>query len=131
MNQFVDSSDEEADDTAEVEDTIGPAPALPPPGYRYATEPPPLATDADLVALVGRHIVHAFDAVHIKGWFVGKVVARGVSNRRDLERAPTANMVVNYDKKVTKNPSLHGRVASTLTLAKYGMKEWWVLLERV
>ena len=42
----------------------------------------------------------------------------------------TANLVVTYDKKLTKTRFLHGRVASTLTAAKYGPTEWWMLLHK-
>lgn len=126
----VDSSDDEPDDTVQVVDTVGAAPMEPPTGVKFASGPPPLATDEDMLALVGNYILHAFDAPQINGWFLGRISSRGVS-QRDLKQTPTANMVVTYDKKLTKNPHLHGRVASTLTLNKYGSKEWWVLLERV
>lgn len=123
-----DSSDEE-DDTAQVEDTIGPAPEQPPHGFRYVADAPPLGSDAELLALVGRYILHAFDLPHVKGWFIGRIAARGVSHA-DLQRTPTADFVVKYDKKLTKSSHLNGRVASTLTNDKYGAKEWWMLLER-
>ena len=62
------------------------------------------------------------------GWFRGRISARGVS-ARDLAKTPTANFVVTYDKKVTKERALHGRVASSLVPDKYGTSEWWILLD--
>ena len=50
---------------------------------------------------------------------------------RDLRKTHSANFVVTYDKKVTKNKDLHGRVASELSVAKYGPSEWWILLKPV
>lgn len=123
-----DNSDDDEDDTALVEDTIGPAPEEPPTGFRYAPHPPPLVTDADLLALVRRYVLHAFDQGDVRGWYMGRISARGVS-AAELRRIPTANFVVTYDKKHTNNKNLHGRVASSLTADKYGKKEWWLLLE--
>ncbi|KAL3895119.1 MAG: hypothetical protein SGPRY_013605, partial [Prymnesium sp.] len=125
---YVDSSDDE-DDTAElVIDIVGWAQSEPPDGFKYVLDVPPLETDADLLNLVGKSILDAFDEKAIMGWFRGKIVARGVSNR-DKVRTPTANCVVAYDKRITKNKDLHGRVASSLVVSKYGLKEWWILLE--
>ncbi|KAL3923287.1 MAG: hypothetical protein SGPRY_004267 [Prymnesium sp.] len=122
---YVDSSDDE-DDTAElVIDKVGWAQSEPLDGFKYVLGVPPLETDADLLNLVGKPILHAFDEKAIVG---GKIVARGVSNR-DKMRTPTANSVVAYDKIITKNKELHGRVASSLVASKYGLKEWWILLE--
>ncbi|KAL3906739.1 MAG: hypothetical protein SGPRY_010439, partial [Prymnesium sp.] len=106
------SESESEDDTAMVEDKIGAAPDSPPVGFSYELNPPPLATDEDLQHLVGRHVYHAWDTQDIKGWFVGKISARGVS-QRDLARTPTTNFVVTYNRNVTHNRSLHGRVASS------------------
>lgn len=92
--------------------------------------PPPMATDVEQLALVGRQIMHGFDTSNLQGWYQGRISARGVS-QRDLKATPTANFVVTYDTRVTKTKRLHGRVASTLTAANYGKKEWWLLLERV
>lgn len=122
------------DDSSEEDDTeleyieVGPAPEIPPSGFVYVMDPPSLKTDDDLLRLVGRQVLHAFDEENIRGWFRGRVAARGVSNR-DLKRTPTANFVVAFDKKVTGNRFLHGRVATTLTKERYGPHEWWVLLE--
>ncbi|KAL1518848.1 hypothetical protein AB1Y20_003125 [Prymnesium parvum] len=90
-------------------------------------EPPKLESEADMKALIGKYILHAFQLENAMGWFLGKVVAVGVSNR-DLKKTPTAIHVVLYEMKHTKNKHLVGRVASTLSSAKYGVNEWWVLL---
>lgn len=102
----------------------------PPSGYAYVQEPPSLASDDDLKKLVGRQVLHAFDTDEIRGWFIGRIAARGVSNR-DMQNTPSANFVVTYDRKMTKNRMLHGRVASTLTVDRYGPKEWWILLDKL
>ena len=49
---------------------------------------------------------------------------------RDVQKNPSANFVVTYEKRFTRNAKLVGRVASTLTADRYGSKEWWILLER-
>lgn len=125
---WFDNSDDELDDTAMVEDTIGAAPQDPPSGFKYADDQPPLETEDDLKALVGQYILHAWDAPDFAGWFIGRISAVGCSPR-DLRATPSANVVVTYDKKHTKQKHLHGRVASTLTADKYGPREWWVLLQ--
>lgn len=68
----IDSSDEEPDDTEMVVDTIGAAPEQPPDKFQYVDTAPPMATDADQMQLVGKHVLHAWDAEGIKGWFRGK-----------------------------------------------------------
>lgn len=73
-------------------------------------------------------MLHAFDQDGVNGWFIGKIVARGVS-ARDLRNTPSAYMVVMYERKHTRNANLVGRVASTLTAERYGPKEWWILLD--
>lgn len=127
---FAEDSSEDEDDMAMVADTIGEAPKDPPPGLIYAPVAPPLATDDDLKALVGQHILHAWDSAGCAGWYVGRISARGCS-ARDLRATPSANFVVTYDKRITKNKNLHGRVASALTMQKYGPKEWWILLQPI
>lgn len=124
----LDPSDDEPDDTAMVEDTIGAAPTEPPLGFKYVAAPPSLNTEDELKALVGQYVLHAWDTQRFAGWFVGRISAYGCS-ARDLRATPSANFVVTYDKKQTKQKELHGRVASTLTTDKYGSMEWWVLLE--
>ena len=124
-----DSSDEE-DDTDLVEDMIGPAQADPPIGFKYILTKPPMKTPDEGRAMVGRYIHHAWDAGKaIQGWFVGKITEFGVTNRRDLQKKPSANFVVSYDKNLTRNKTLHGRVASTLSVDRYGPGEWWLLLD--
>lgn len=98
--------------------------------YRYVEVAPSVETDEDQLNLINREILHAFDQTNIQGWFKGRISSRGVS-RNDLRKAPNANFVVTYDKRVTHNNHLHGRVASTLIPSKYGPTEWWLLLERV
>lgn len=61
---------------------------------------------------------------NIWNWYKQKDQLRSA---RDKAKTPTANMVVNYDRRVTKCSQLHGRVASTLTADKYGVKEWWTV----
>ena len=116
------------DDTALVQDTVGAAPAIE--GFRMVPfeELPPMETDEEALALVGKNVLHAWDTEDINGWFRGKISSRGCSTR-DLAKTPTANYVVTYSKTVTKNKHLHGRVASSLIPSKYGRSEWWVLLE--
>jgi hypothetical protein len=126
-----DSSSEEEDDTALVYTSVARAPDEPPAGYRYVDVCPALGTEEAQLALVGRQkIYHAFDMRNTTGWFQGRISARGVS-QRDLIKTPTANFVVAYDRRVTKVPTLHGRVASSLLQEKYGASEWWILLEPV
>jgi hypothetical protein len=91
-------------------------------------EPPNIETDEDALNLVGKSIMHAWDTPQFRGWFIGRISARGCSVR-DLRQTPSANFVVTYDKRVTKQVKLHGRVASSLIASKYGPKEWWLLLE--
>lgn len=125
----IDSSDSDEDDTAEgILSRVPPAPQEAPEGYVYALEPPSVETDEDCLALVGQHVLHAWDTPNIFGWFIGRVSARGVS-ARDLLKTSTANFVVTYDKRVTKNRHLHGRVASSLLPEKYGRNEWWLMLK--
>lgn len=123
------SSVDEPDDTAEYASACGAAPADPPEGFEYVLEPPPLETDADLLALVGTDVLHAWDNNKVRGWFHGKVSSRGVG-QRDLIKTPTANFIVTYNKKTTKTKHLDGRVASTLSSNKYGSSEWWIVLKR-
>ena len=124
------SDSDHEDDTAVHETLVGPAPEDPPLGYSYVEEAPPVATEADQQLLVGRHVLYAWDEDDIRGWFMGKITHRGCS-ASDLRKTPTANFVVAYNAKVTKNRKLNGRVASTLTPEKYGMSEWWMLLESI
>lgn len=125
-----DSSDDSDDDTRLIVDNVGPAPTDAPSGFTYVSQCPPLQSDEDLRKLVGKYILHAFDQSGICGWFIGKVVARGVS-ARDLRTTQSANFVVMYERRLTNNPNLVGRVASTLTPDRYGGKEWWIMLEHV
>lgn len=128
--EVVVDEDDETDDTADLgEDLIGQAPAQPPEGYMYVNAAPPLESDEDKLKLVGRFIMHAFHTDTFRGWLMGKITARGVSNR-DLQKTPTANFVVTYDKRRTKQRSLDGRVASTLLASNYGPCEWWILLDQ-
>ena len=46
----------------------------------------------------------------------------------DMRKTPGVNFVVTYTRALTKTSALVGRVASTLTAARYGPKEWWILL---
>lgn len=124
-----DSFDEEDDDTSEFVSSVGRAPVVPPQGFKYVETMPCMNTVADQQLVVGKYILHAWDAPNIRGWFMGRVSARGVSHS-DMRQTPTANYVVTYDKKVTKNRHLHGRVASSLIEAKYGPDEWWIMLEK-
>ena len=65
----MDSSDEE-DDTAEWACSVAPAEA--PPGFAYAPCPP-MATEEEQRALVGRRVLVAHDSKQATGWFLGKV----------------------------------------------------------
>jgi hypothetical protein len=121
--------DDDVDDTAVYVSAVDPA-GVPPRGFKFMPCPDSLEDDDDLLALVGEHVYVAWDAPNIIGWFVGQVVARGVSHR-DLKTNPSANVVVAYDKRVTMNKYLHGRVASTLTTKRFGASQWWILLEKV
>ena len=78
----------------------------------------------------GREILYALDSSKpsICGWFRGRVSHFGVG-QRDRAKTPTANFVVTYNQKITKNKDLVGRVACELSAQKYGPKEWWVLLD--
>jgi len=119
----------EIDDTAEpLEDQVGPALEAPA-GFEFVDEVPNLETEADHKALIGRHILHAWATDTVFGWYMGKIAHFGCSTR-DLSKTPSANFVVQYKKSVTKDNKLDGRVASTLTTARYGKSEWWVLLEQ-
>ena len=126
--KFADSSGTDDDDTGLVVDTIGPAPEDAPSGFTYVVEAPPLLSDEDGMKLVGKYILHAFDVDGISGWYIGKIVNRGVS-LRDLRETPTATHVVLYERRITHNPKLVGRVATTLTAETYGKSEWWILLD--
>jgi hypothetical protein len=125
--EVYDSSDFE-DDTAMFVSRV-PAAGKAPDGYKYLPCPE-MDTDEHLLALVGKPILHAWDTSDFLGWYVGRISARGVS-ARDLRHTPEANFVVTYDKKTTKNKKLHGRVASSLTPGRYGIMQWWVLMEAV
>ena len=121
-------NDSSEDDTAEpLEDQVG-ALQDPPTGYEIVEEAPPLATEDDLKALIGQPIMHAWATESVLGWFQGKVTHFGCS-ARDLKDTPSANMVVQYKKSVTKNKGLDGRVATTITADRYRKGEWWVLLK--
>ena len=121
-------SDLSEDDTAEpLQDQVGGI-EDPPTGFEFVEKCPPLETEADLKALIGQSIMHAWATTEILGWFQGKVTHMGCSHT-DLKATPTANMVIQYKKTVTKHKRLNGRVASTLTADRYGKGEWWVLLK--
>ena len=136
-----DSSDDEAEDGMESEDesddddttmrieACGDAPEAPL-GYKYADEPPPLATETEQRALKGKKIFTARVDKEAQGWFIGTVKYFGVSNK-DKETTPTATHVVEYKMAETKTKALVGNVAYELSASNYGRKEWWVLLEKV
>jgi hypothetical protein len=126
----IDSDDVEdgEDDNAVYVSALEPA-GEPPEGYKFI-ECPSLEEDEDLLALIGKPVYVAWDAPNILGWYAGQVVARGCS-ARDLKSNPSANFVVAYDKKATRNRLLHGRVASTLTKSHFGASQWWILMEKV
>ena len=71
----------------------------------------------------------AHDSQAAVGWYKGTVHSRNVT-ATDLRRAPTANFVVKYKPKDT-GKTLNGCAATELSVEKYGLKEWWVVLERV
>ena len=86
-----DSDEEEDDDTAERLWECGDADETPPPGYAYAPCPP-LETEADKQALVGRRVLVAHNSEPI-GWHVGRVRFKGVS-KVWLKACPTANYLI-------------------------------------
>lgn len=120
-------SSEDEDDT-DAPDTVGPPPLVPPKGFAYVSDPPPLATEEEQKSLVGSWIVLAMATPSARGWFRGRVASKGVSTK-DLRNTPTANFVVSFDKKVTQSKHVHGRVATTLLPTNYGPSEWWILLQ--
>lgn len=121
----MDSSDEE-DDTAEWACSVAPAEA--PPGFAYAPCPP-MATEEEQRALVGRRVLVAHDSKQATGWFLGNVRFYGVSIA-DKKACPTANFKVTYTKKET-GGELCGDAACELSSANYGGSEWWLLLDQV
>ena len=129
MAEEYDSSDfeDDTDDATTVKDRVGPPPSEPPEGFEYVDNMPDISTDSKAVALVGSHILHAFDSPSVKGWFMGRISARGCSVT-DQRKTPGVNFVVTYTRALTQNKNLVGRVASTLTAERYGPTEWWVLL---
>lgn len=127
---FYDSSDDEADDTAEpgtVSTYVGNAVA--PHGFRFVPACPRLETDDDLNALIGKKVLYGWDSRQALGWYLGTVHSRNVTPR-DLQRAPEANFVVKYIRNETEG-KLHGLVACKLSADLYGDNNWWGIVERV
>jgi len=108
-------------------EACGEAPAAPPPGYTYA-ECPPLATDEDRRALIGRNVLTAHASTDACGWFVGTVKRSG--DIKSFWKVPGATHLINYSRKQTGN-ALHGTAACVLSSANYGPGEWWLLLEPI
>ena len=127
----MEDSDEE-DDTAEQLWACGDADETPPPGYTYAyaASCPPLETDVQQRALVGRRVLLAHNTEPI-GWHIGRVRFVGVS-KAWLSKCPTANFLVRYTKKETNGEMAEGaEEARELSAKNYGRDEWWVLLDPV
>ena len=61
---------------------------------------------------------------------MGKVKNFGVSSAWK-KACPSANFLVKYTKKETKNNALDGDSALELAAHNYGRDEWWVLLDEV
>ena len=121
--------DEDDDDTAEpgtMATYVGNAVA--PAGYKILEECPPMTTDAEMSALIGKQGLFGWDNTVASGWYLGKIQGRGLS-ATDLRKTPTANFVVRYTKAQT--GSIHGNVACELSPRLYGAAVWWVLVERV
>jgi hypothetical protein len=123
----MESSDEE-DDTAAQLWACGEAPATAPSGYVYSATCPPLETEEQQRALVGRRVLVTHHTEPI-GWHVGKILHYGVSHT-EKRLCETANFKVAYTKKET-NGELQGHQARELTSRNYGRDEWWMLLDQV
>ena len=125
----MENSDDEEDDTADQLWACGEAPEAPPEGYRYASCPP-LETDDEKRALVGRRVLvaHITDPI---GWHVGRVRFFGVGAKW-LKVCATANFLLRYTKKETNGDMKEGQEeACELSKAKYGRDEWWLLLDPI
>jgi hypothetical protein len=107
----------------------GEALETPPPGYTYASCPP-LETDQEKRALVGRRVLIAHITEPI-GWHVGRVRFFGVG-QKELKVCPTANFLLRYTKKETNGEIVEGQQeARELSASNYGRDEWWLLLDPV
>ena len=98
-------------------------------GYTYAPCPP-LETDAQKAALVGRRVLVAHNTNPV-GWHIGRVRFVGVSAKW-RKACPTANFLVRYTRKETNGEMTEGQEeARELSAANYGRDEWWLLLNPV
>ena len=107
----------------------GEAPEAPPEGYHYAPCPP-LETDDEKRALVGRRVLvaHITDPI---GWHVGRVRFFGVGARW-LKVCATANFLVRYTKKETNADMKEGQEEGReFSASNYGRDEWWLLLDPI
>ena len=92
---------------------------------------PPLATEAEWRALVGRKILAAHLLDGATGWDCGTDQCFGVGASW---KVADATHIVLYKKKETGVKSLEtldDRVACKLAADNYGRSEWWLLLEPV
>jgi len=67
-------------------------------GWKDVEEPPPLSTEFELQALIGKMILYGHGSQEVTGWFIGSVQSRNVT-ATDLKKAPTHSQVVKYDGK--------------------------------
>jgi hypothetical protein len=95
---------------------------------KIITEAPPLDTQMERQAMIGKTILYGHDSKEATGWFLGTVQASTVPPR-DLKKTPTANVVVEYRAALTEK-KLVGKVSCELSQRKYGVGEWWVLVEK-
>ena len=100
-------------------------------GFRYAPCPP-LGTEEEQRALVGRRTLTAHILKGTVAWYVGTVQAFGVGARMKKEQsAPDATHVLIFAKKDGVPNALVGRVPAQLSASNYGANEWWLLLDPV
>ena len=123
-----DMNDDSDDDTAmdgTVATQVGNAEA--PVGYKIVTDCPPLESESERQALIGKRVLYGWDSAQAHGWFLGTVHSASLS-ATDLRNVPTATHAVKYIAKET-DTRLNGKVACELSGELYGPDKWWVLVE--
>ena len=103
-----------------------------PAGYTIVGECPPMSTDDEMSALIGKQGLFGWDSTTASGWFLGTIQGRTLS-ATDLRKTPSANYVVKYKAAQSRETgkTLNGNVACELSPRLYGAAVWWVLVERV
>ena len=75
---------------------------------------PPLDSQGDQNAFIGKTVLMGWDTKVAEGWYKGTVHSYGPFTQADLRKVPSANFVVKYKAKET-DKKLNGNVAHELS----------------